>query len=41
MNKQDKGNGRRGIEWTEYTWNPVGGCQHGCRWLYCAPISGQ
>jgi protein gp37 len=32
MNKQYKGNGRRGIEWTDYTWNPVGGCQHGCRW---------
>lgn len=33
MNKQNKGNGRRGIEWTDYTWNPVGGCKHGCRWL--------
>lgn len=22
----------RGIEWTDFTWNPVGGCQHGCRW---------
>lgn len=32
MNKQSKGSGKRGIEWTEYTWNPVGGCQHGCRW---------
>ena len=32
MNKQDKGNGKRGIEWTDYTWNPVGGCRHGCRW---------
>lgn len=32
MNKQDKGKGSRGIEWTEYTWNPVGGCKHGCRW---------
>lgn len=31
MNKQQKGNGR-GIEWTDYTWNPVRGCQHGCRW---------
>lgn len=28
MNKQ----GPNGIEWTEYTWNPVGGCQHGCEW---------
>jgi protein gp37 len=28
MNKQ----GPTGIEWTDYTWNPVGGCQHGCRW---------
>lgn len=32
MNKQSKSSGRRGIEWTDYTWNPVGGCQHGCRW---------
>lgn len=22
----------RGIEWTDFTWNPVGGCKHGCRW---------
>lgn len=22
----------RGIEWTDATWNPVGGCQHRCRW---------
>lgn len=39
MNKQ----GKNGIEWTSirlpdgtvmpgYTWNPVGGCWHGCRW---------
>ncbi len=28
MNKQ----GPNGIEWTQYTWNPVGGCKHGCRW---------
>jgi len=33
MNKQTKANGKRGIEWTDYTWNPVGGCQHGCRWI--------
>ena len=32
MNKQAKGGTRRGIEWTDYTWNPVGGCQHRCRW---------
>lgn len=32
MNKQSKSGNRRGIEWTDYTWNPVGGCQHGCRW---------
>lgn len=32
MNKQAKSATKRGIEWTEYTWNPVGGCQHGCRW---------
>lgn len=32
MNKQHKASGGRGIEWTDYTWNPVRGCQHGCRW---------
>lgn len=32
MNKQAKSNGGRGIEWTDYTWNPVGGCKHECRW---------
>lgn len=32
MNKQQKGNSR-GIEWCDYTWNPVRGCQHGCRWV--------
>lgn len=32
MNKQDKGNGKRGIEWTDYTWNPVAGCHHACQW---------
>src|SRR5262245_29116946 len=31
MNKQRQGS-TLGIEWTDYTWNPVGGCQHGCRW---------
>ncbi|MDL1924295.1 DUF5131 family protein [Chloroflexi bacterium CFX3] len=28
MNKQTM----RGIEWTDYTWNPIGGCKHACRW---------
>jgi len=32
MNKQRKPSGSRGIEWTDYTWNPVQGCKHGCRW---------
>ncbi len=32
MNKQKKSNGSRGIEWTDYTWNPVGGCKHACAW---------
>jgi protein gp37 len=36
MNKQFKMvDGKRvsaGIEWTDFTWNPVGGCQHACRW---------
>lgn len=32
MNKQANKNGGRGIEWADYTWNPVGGCHHACRW---------
>jgi protein gp37 len=37
MNKQQKTDSRgnvtsRGIEWTQYTWNPIGGCKHACRW---------
>lgn len=32
MNKQLKKDGGRGIEWTDFTWNPVGGCKHRCRW---------
>lgn len=36
MNKQLKTkNGLvtgRGIEWCTYTWNVIGGCQHGCQW---------
>lgn len=32
MNKQHKSAQQRGIEWTDYTWNPIGGCKHGCRW---------
>ncbi len=29
MNRQQ---GPHCIEWTDWTWNPVGGCKHGCRW---------
>lgn len=32
MNKQYKSPDSRGIEWTDYTWNPVAGCRHACRW---------
>ena len=32
MNKQQKSATKRGIEWTDYTWNPVKGCHHACRW---------
>ncbi|MBL8155768.1 MAG: DUF5131 family protein [Anaerolineae bacterium] len=32
MNKQKKSSGGRGIEWTDFTWNPVRGCNHACRW---------
>lgn len=36
MNKQAKyKNGQlvgRGIEWCDWTWNPIGGCLHECKW---------
>lgn len=36
MNKQQKrnkdGSIGRGIEWTDYTWNPISGCFHACQW---------
>jgi protein gp37 len=32
MNKQYKPGGGRGIEWTNYTHNVIGGCHHQCRW---------
>src|SRR3990167_5725842 len=36
MNKQTKYKHgllvSRGIEWCDFTWNPVGGCLHACRW---------
>lgn len=32
MNKQGNAQGGRGIEWCTHTWNPIGGCQHACRW---------
>lgn len=27
------------IEWTDYTWNPVTGCQHGCPYCYARKIA--
>lgn len=27
------------IEWTDYTWNPVTGCKHGCPYCYARKIS--
>ncbi len=32
MNKQIKPDGTRKIEWTDFTWNPIAGCFHNCRW---------
>lgn len=32
MNKQYKNADSRGIEWTDYTWNPIAGCFHACAW---------
>lgn len=33
MNKQQTSPEKRGIEWANFTWNPVTGCQHGCEWV--------
>lgn len=33
MNKQKTSPSKRGIEWTDFTWNPVTGCQHACEWV--------
>lgn len=30
LNKQDSGK----IDWTDYTWNPITGCLHGCDYCY-------
>ena len=34
MNKQ----GKNGIEWCDYTWNPVTGCLHNCPYCYAAKM---
>lgn len=36
LNKQGKGK----IDWTNYTWNPVSGCLHGCPYCYLDRIRG-
>ncbi len=35
MNKQ----GPNGIEWTDWTWNPVTGCLHGCDYCYARKMA--
>jgi len=32
MNRQQRNATSRGIEWTDWTWNPTAGCMHGCTW---------
>lgn len=27
------------IEWTEYSWNPITGCQHGCQYCYARKMT--
>ena len=34
MNKQGPGK----IDWTDYTWNPISGCRHGCPYCYMQRI---
>jgi protein gp37 len=36
LNKQGKGK----IDWTDYTWNPISGCLHGCDYCYLKRIHG-
>lgn len=33
LNLQDKGDGKRGIEYVHYTWNFLTGCKFKCRWI--------
>ncbi len=35
MNRQ----GPHGIEWCDWTWNPVTGCEHGCPYCYAAAMA--
>jgi len=35
MNRQ----GAKGIEWTDYTWNPVTGCKRGCPYCYARKLA--
>ena len=37
--KWRKGLNKTKIEWTDYTWNPVTGCKHGCYYCYAKRIS--
>lgn len=30
---------RTGIDWADYTWNPVTGCRHGCPYCYAGPLT--
>jgi protein gp37 len=30
---------RTKIEWTDYTWNPITGCLHGCEYCYARKIA--
>jgi len=30
--------GKTTIEWTDYSWNPVSGCEHGCPYCYAREI---
>lgn len=30
---------RTNIEWTDYTWNPITGCRHGCEYCYARKLT--